>query len=40
MYVHLRKLFRYWLRFVDKRGDFGRADIAQAFDTWKHYWPR
>mmetsp|Transcript_8816 Transcript_8816/g.8151 ORF Transcript_8816/g.8151 Transcript_8816/m.8151 type:complete len:167 (+) Transcript_8816:1267-1767(+) len=38
-FVHLRKLFRYWLGFATNRGDYGVCDLAVSFDRWKHYDP-
>lgn len=34
-YVALRKLMKHWLKFVTKRGEPGKADIAKAFDRWR-----
>ena len=34
-YVHMRKLFRYWLGFVEKREQLVKSDLHQAFDRWK-----
>ncbi len=36
-YVHLRRLFRYWGNYVNKRSEFIKCDIAVAFDRWKNY---
>lgn len=36
-FVHLRKLFKHWLGFVDKRGEYIRSDLHHAFDKWKNY---
>lgn len=34
-FVHARKLFKYWLRFVDKRSEAVKADMHYAFDKWR-----
>eukprot|EP00347_Sterkiella_histriomuscorum_P005910 403354803 len=36
-FVHLRKLFRYWLNFADKRSEYVKCDLHHAFDKWKSY---
>ena len=36
----MRKLYRYWLNFVSKRGEFIKSDLHHAFDKWKTYYPR
>jgi hypothetical protein len=36
-FVHLRKLFKYWLKFIGNRGEYIKCDIALAFDRWKKY---
>lgn len=36
-FVHLRKLFKYWLGFVDKRGEYIKSDLHYAFDKWKSF---
>ena len=38
-YVHARRLFKYWLKFVDKRSEPVRADLHFAFDKWKSMHP-
>jgi transketolase len=38
-FVHARKLFRYWLNFVDKRRELVRSDLHFAFDKWKRSHP-
>ena len=38
-YVHARKLFKYWLRFVEKRSEPIKADLHIAFDKWKRMHP-
>ena len=38
-FVHLRKLFKYWLGFADKKGEFIQSDKHWAFDKWKKYYP-
>ena len=37
MYVHIRKLFRYWLSYVNTRNDHVQADLAVSFGRWKKY---
>jgi hypothetical protein len=34
-YVHMRKLFHYWLGFVEKRAQLVKSDLHYAFDRWK-----
>jgi hypothetical protein len=36
-FVHAKRLFKYWLRFVDKRSEPIKADMHYAFDKWKLY---
>ena len=38
-YLHMRKLFKYWLGFAEKRGEFLKADLHIAFDKWKRCYP-
>jgi len=38
-FVHARKLFKYWLRFVDKRSESIKSDMHYAFDKWKTFHP-
>jgi len=38
-FVNIKKLFRYYLRFVEKRSLIGKSDIHYAFDRWKNYYP-
>ena len=38
--MQARKLYRYWLNFVSKRGEFIKSDLHHAFDKWKTYYPR
>jgi hypothetical protein len=38
-YVHARRLFKYWLKFVDKRSEPVKADLHFAFDKWKTMHP-
>ena len=37
--MHARKLFKYWLRFVDKRSEPVKANLHFAFDKWKTFYP-
>jgi hypothetical protein len=39
-FVHMRKLFKYWLGFASKRGEFIKSDLHWAFDQWKTYYPK
>jgi hypothetical protein len=34
----MRKLFKYWLNFAAKRGEYVKSDLHYAFDTWKNYY--
>jgi hypothetical protein len=36
-YVHARKLYKYWLSFVDRRSDHIKSDLARFFDRWKNF---
>ena len=36
-FVHMRKLFRYWLKFASNRGEYIKCDIALAFNRWKKH---
>ena len=36
-FLHLRKLFKYWLGFVDKRGEYIKSDLHYAIDKGKNY---
>jgi len=36
-YVNMRKLFRYWLEYINNRSEYIKSDMAVAFDRWKHY---
>lgn len=36
-YVHMKKLFRYWLNYSNRRVQYVKSDMASAFDRWKHY---
>lgn len=36
-YVHLKKLFRYWLNYSNQRAQHIKSDMAIAFDRWKNY---
>lgn len=36
-YVHVRKLFKYWLGYVDQRETYVRSDLARFFNKWKNY---
>ncbi len=38
-FVHMRKLYRYWLSFVEKRAQLVRSDLHFAFDKWKRFHP-
>ena len=38
-FVHARKLFKYWLNFVEKRSEPVKADMHFAFDKWKAFHP-
>jgi hypothetical protein len=37
MYVHMRKLYRYWLSYAAKRRQHITSDLAKYFDRWKNY---
>lgn len=39
-YIHMRKLYRYWLGFANKRGEFIKSDLHYSFDKWKNYYPK
>ena len=34
-FVAMRKLFKYYLNFVDNRSSFPKADLASAFSQWR-----
>jgi hypothetical protein len=34
-FVEARKRFKYWFQWVEKRAEFGKSDLHQAFDRWK-----
>ena len=36
MWAKLRKIFRYWLRFVDEKAAEKNNSAAWAFRKWKH----
>jgi hypothetical protein len=36
-YIHMKKLFRYWLNYSNQRAQYIKSDLARAFDVWKHY---
>ena len=36
-FVATRKLFKYWLNYAWKRAEYGRSDMAVAFDRWRKY---
>ena len=38
-YIHMRKLFRYWLSFTEKRSKLVKSDLHYAFDRWKRFHP-
>jgi len=38
-FVHIRRLFKYWLGFAHKRGEFVKSDLYYAFDKWRNYHP-
>ena len=38
-YIHSRKLFKYWLKFVDKRSQLVKSDLHFAFDKWRSFHP-
>jgi hypothetical protein len=35
----MRNLYRYWLNFAAKRGEFIKSDLHHAFDKWRNYYP-
>ncbi len=37
-FVNLKKLFRYWLGYAAKRGEYVKSDLHYAFDKWKSYY--
>ena len=37
--MQMRKLYRHWLNFVAKRGEFIKCDLHHAFDKWRNYYP-
>ena len=37
LYVHLRKLFKYWLNYANHRGEFLKSDLYWAFSKWRHF---
>ncbi len=37
-FVHMRKLFKYWLEFAEKRSQFTKCDLHYAFDKWKNFY--
>jgi hypothetical protein len=34
----MRKLFKYWLNYAAKRGEYVKSDLHYAFDKWKNYY--
>lgn len=38
-YVHMRKLYRYWLQFAEKRRQLIKSDLHYCFDRWKRFHP-
>ena len=36
-YVHMKKLFRYWLNYTNQRTQYIKSDMAAAFNKWKNY---
>lgn len=38
-FIQTKKRFRYWLQFVEKRGQLVKADMHYAFDKWKKFHP-
>ncbi len=39
LFVLVKRQFRYWLNFVDKRAHFVKSDLHQAFDKWRGFHP-
>ena len=39
LYLHTRRLFNYWLRFIEKRSEAVKSDMHHAFDKWKNFHP-
>lgn len=37
--MHARRLFKYWLKFVEKHSEPVKADLHFAFDKWKSMHP-
>lgn len=35
--MNLRKLFKYWLKFMGNRSEYIKCDIALAFGRWKRF---
>lgn len=35
--MHLRKLFKFWLRFIANRGEYVKCDVTVAFERWKKF---
>lgn len=40
LYVHVKRQFRFWLNFVEKRGQFIKSDLHSAFDKWRNFHPQ
>jgi len=36
-YIHMKKLYRYWLQYVNNRSVYIKSDIAMFFGRWKHF---
>jgi hypothetical protein len=37
MFVHMRKLFKYYMKFSGNRVEYVKCDLAVAFDRWRKY---
>ena len=35
-YVHMRKIVKYWLNFIENRQQVVKSDLSHAFNKWKH----
>ena len=35
-YVHMRKIVKYWLNFIENRQQLVKSDLSYAFNKWKH----
>lgn len=38
-YVQVKRLYRYWLQFVEKRAKIVKSDLHYVFDKWKRFHP-